>query len=258
MQAQLVTLDCTACERDGVVRNLQVSLRQGGVTTTDTREIRLPLVLVETRKAEPAAPVAPVATPPAEPIAPPVVEREAPPGPSLQPWSMALIALVVVAFIGLLVWLKKRSDARRSDAAGNATTVDNGLNDAADPDGDVDARLSATTAAATTVPASKPSTGGRLVTLDVSGQGRVQIRVDASDVVLGRAKTAAVSIEHDSEASTRHAALTVANGALMLRDLGSANGTYLNGTKIVRPEPLHDRDVVLVGRTEVRVYFGNA
>ena len=82
--------------------------------------------------------------------------------------------------------------------------------------------------------------------------------MDASELVLGRAKTAAVPIERDSEASTRHAALTIANGALIVRDLASANGTYLNGTRIVRPEPLHDRDVVLVGRTEVRVYLDNA
>jgi len=43
---------------------------------------------------------------------------------------------------------------------------------------------------------------------------------------------------------------------VMLRDMGSTNGTYLNGTRIVRPEPIQDRDLVRVGRTEIRVYLG--
>ena len=44
--------------------------------------------------------------------------------------------------------------------------------------------------------------------------------------------------------SRRHAAFDVANGTVTVRDLGSTNGTFLNGARIDRPRPIvfGDRD----------------
>jgi pSer/pThr/pTyr-binding forkhead associated (FHA) protein len=80
--------------------------------------------------------------------------------------------------------------------------------------------------------------------------------VGLADTVFGRAKSADVGMGEDTEASSKHAALFLQKGALMVRDLGSSNGTFLNGTRIVRAEPIQDQDLILVGRTEVRVYLG--
>ena len=59
----------------------------------------------------------------------------------------------------------------------------------------------------------------------------------------------------DTESSSHHAEIVDRQGIPVLVDLGSTNGTYLNGTKIRKPEPLHDGDVIVVGSTEMRVYF---
>ena len=96
---------------------------------------------------------------------------------------------------------------------------------------------------------------GRPVTVDVAGQGRIRLTI-SRDAVLGRSKDADVCVERDAEASSRHAALYFQGAVLMLRDLGSSNGTFLNGTRVRQPERVDDGDVVLVGRTEVRVYMG--
>jgi FHA domain len=75
---------------------------------------------------------------------------------------------------------------------------------------------------------------GRSVTID-------------SAVTLGR-ETADIVIE-DPEVSRRHASLDWNQGRPELSDLGSANGTFVNGERIDAPRELHDGDVVKLGRT---------
>ncbi|HEY1414112.1 MAG TPA: FHA domain-containing protein, partial [Rhodopila sp.] len=47
--------------------------------------------------------------------------------------------------------------------------------------------------------------------------------------------------------SRRHVAFDVANGSVTVRDLGSTNGTFVNGTRIDRPRPLTQGDRVDIG-----------
>ena len=53
----------------------------------------------------------------------------------------------------------------------------------------------------------------------------------------------------DGTVSRRHAALVPRNGEWVLDDLGSANGTYLNGVKVTRPSPVHRGDQIRCGTT---------
>ena len=53
----------------------------------------------------------------------------------------------------------------------------------------------------------------------------------------------------DRTASRQHAQLARYDGQWVLEDLGSANGTFLNGTKITRPTPLKSGDQVRCGQT---------
>jgi adenylate cyclase len=57
----------------------------------------------------------------------------------------------------------------------------------------------------------------------------------------------------DQEVSRRHAMVKVDGDGLTIEDLGSTNGTTLNGNKIDRPMPLGDKDVAKVGGTELRL-----
>jgi S1-C subfamily serine protease len=53
--------------------------------------------------------------------------------------------------------------------------------------------------------------------------------------------------EKDLDASTRHAAIVKSGTAWVLRDLGSTNGTFVNGEKLSGDKPLNDGDVLRFG-----------
>jgi pSer/pThr/pTyr-binding forkhead associated (FHA) protein len=51
----------------------------------------------------------------------------------------------------------------------------------------------------------------------------------------------------DPFASSRHAKITRQGRKLMIEDLGSTNGTYLNDAPLTGPQPLHDGDRIRIG-----------
>ena len=65
--------------------------------------------------------------------------------------------------------------------------------------------------------------------------------------IVGRANCA-VKLT-DGTVSRRHATLVPHGGAWALEDLGSANGTYLNGVKVTRPMAVHRGDQIRCGAT---------
>jgi pSer/pThr/pTyr-binding forkhead associated (FHA) protein len=67
--------------------------------------------------------------------------------------------------------------------------------------------------------------------------------------VIGRSDEASLKIP-DPRASKKHIEIKYAGDRYVLRDLGSANGTMVNGA-YVDVHPLRHGDVVLVGRTEI-------
>jgi pSer/pThr/pTyr-binding forkhead associated (FHA) protein len=77
----------------------------------------------------------------------------------------------------------------------------------------------------------------------------------ASPLELGRAPGCGLSITNDDEVSAHHARLVHEEGRVLLEDLDSTNGTFLNGVAIQIPAPIGDRDVVRIGRTELRLEF---
>ena len=64
------------------------------------------------------------------------------------------------------------------------------------------------------------------------GRGEVEIRLD------------------DPFASSRHARVFREGPVVVIEDLGSTNGTYLNGELLTGPAPLHNGDRVRIGDSE--------
>ncbi|MBM3310807.1 MAG: FHA domain-containing protein [Candidatus Aminicenantes bacterium] len=80
----------------------------------------------------------------------------------------------------------------------------------------------------------------------------LQARLDlAADTTIGR-DPANVLVVDDPEASRFHARVEFKGNEWILRDLGSSNGTYLNGVR-VSSQTLKDGDIVQIG--EQTVYF---
>jgi hypothetical protein len=67
--------------------------------------------------------------------------------------------------------------------------------------------------------------------------------------VMGRGDQAEIRLE-DPFASSRHAKLTRQGGIVVLEDMGSTNGTYLNEEILAGPQPLHPGDRVRIGDSE--------
>jgi len=67
--------------------------------------------------------------------------------------------------------------------------------------------------------------------------------------VMGRGDQAEIRLD-DPFASSRHARLTRQGGIVVLEDLGSTNGTYLNEEVLAGPQPLHAGDRVRIGDSE--------
>lgn len=78
---------------------------------------------------------------------------------------------------------------------------------------------------------------------------------DATTWKLGRGESNAIVLDGDA-ASRRHAIIQRADtGELYLLDLGSRNGTHVNGQRIATPVVLHHRDEISIG--EYRLVFHN-
>ncbi len=71
-------------------------------------------------------------------------------------------------------------------------------------------------------------------------------------ISIGRLEDNDVVID-EQQISRRHASLTWEKGRFVLRDLGSANGTFLNGVQITAPQELRDGDVI--GLSEILLAF---
>ena len=54
----------------------------------------------------------------------------------------------------------------------------------------------------------------------------------------------------DPFASSHHARITREGPVVVIEDLGSTNGTYLNDSPLSGPAPLHDGDVIRIGDSE--------
>jgi predicted component of type VI protein secretion system len=57
----------------------------------------------------------------------------------------------------------------------------------------------------------------------------------------------------DPDVSRRHAEIQISNGDIAINDLGSTNGTFVNGERIDQPRTLRDGDEVRIGAVVLRL-----
>ena len=118
-------------------------------------------------------------------------------------------------------------------------------------------RAPALTADAAAVPATSPakrqrSGGPRLRLLDSDGHHGETYAV-SDEVTVGRGGGCGIVIAQDHYASTVHARLFRRNGDVYVEDLGSRNGTFVNGEQISSARRLRRGDRLQFGRTNAEV-----
>jgi pSer/pThr/pTyr-binding forkhead associated (FHA) protein len=94
---------------------------------------------------------------------------------------------------------------------------------------------------------------GRLVVIhsDVLPSGE-EYELDAAALTIGRAAQNDLALDGDEFASARHVRVEPRRDGVWVHDLGSTNGTHVNGIRIDRPRKLVTGDVLRVGETELR------
>src|SRR3954470_5231673 len=80
-----------------------------------------------------------------------------------------------------------------------------------------------------------------------------------NELVIGRSTPGLGSLGGDSEISRVHARLSRdPSGQLVVEDLGSTNGTFVNGDRITAVTPVRPGDQLRVGQTTMTVSGGEA
>jgi pSer/pThr/pTyr-binding forkhead associated (FHA) protein len=79
---------------------------------------------------------------------------------------------------------------------------------------------------------------------------RFEIRNGSTTI--GRSSASDIVLKSDDYASGSHARFTRHGGLLYVEDMGSTNGTFVNGRKTVGATPLRDGDSLRIGSTTFR------
>ena len=76
--------------------------------------------------------------------------------------------------------------------------------------------------------------------------------LNSAPLTFGRSGQNNVQLQRDEFASSKHARIETRRDGVWLEDIGSTNGTYLNGIRLTRPKRLTPGDIVRIGETELR------
>jgi len=77
--------------------------------------------------------------------------------------------------------------------------------------------------------------------------------IEGTDITIGRDANQTISI-NDAEISRKHAKMTLRGSAYVIQDLGSTNGTFVNGNRISGIQVLNPNDIVSFGENIVLMY----
>jgi pSer/pThr/pTyr-binding forkhead associated (FHA) protein len=148
--------------------------------------------------------------------------------------KFALLGLLYLFFARVLwaVWSEVRTPSRRPMVGAPRQATAHGVAGETTPMG----RPAAATSAATM--------------LEPRSRRGVTVQLDG-DIVLGRDPACTIVIDDDAYISQRHVRFFDYEGQPMVEDLGSTNGTFHNGSKLVGAKLLHPGDRVQVGTTVI-------
>ncbi len=105
---------------------------------------------------------------------------------------------------------------------------------------------------------SRPRYHPGMATLRYAANGKDQeIGLDDEAVTIGRQLGNLVTLDKDDRVSRFHAVVEYRRGVLGVRDLGSRNGTLVNGEKVEKGKRLRTGDVVQIGMTKFVVDLGD-
>jgi hypothetical protein len=159
---------------------------------------------------------------------------------TLEPVSVALKFGFLVVLYLFLLWVTRsaRRDLRTGGPAGERS-----------PAGAIPPDATGMYSASTLGSADLSQRAPRLVVERAPGHDAGMIYDLDGELVLGRGDRAEIRLE-DPFASAKHARIYEQGNILVVEDLGSTNGTYLNEELLETPRPLHPGDRLRIGDSE--------
>ena len=108
-------------------------------------------------------------------------------------------------------------------------------------------------AAAGLRPEPQPQPQGRLVVIRSSAiDENTEFELDSTGISIGRGGPNDVRLDSDDYASANHARVEPRRDGVWIEDVGSTNGTFVNGVRLSRARKLAPGDLVRVGDTDLR------
>ena len=94
---------------------------------------------------------------------------------------------------------------------------------------------------------------GRLVVLESAALAEGDVyAIDSTALTVGRGGDNDLPLSADEFASSRHARFEPRRDGVCIEDIGSTNGTFVNGVRLTRERRLQPGDVVRIGETDLR------
>ncbi len=102
------------------------------------------------------------------------------------------------------------------------------------------------------VPVSGRVTGKLVVVKSAALTEGEEHRLDSAPLTVGRGAQNDLGLGPDEFASARHARFEPRRDGVYVEDIGSTNGTFVNGIRLTRERRLTPGDVIRVGETDLR------
>ena len=166
---------------------------------------------------------------------------------NLEPVSVALKFGFLAVLYLFVLWVAR--SARRDLRAGDASLAKDRRSGESAPQGPIPPDATGLYSAAALGRADIAHRSPQLVVERAPGHDPGMIYDLDGDIVLGRGNRAEIRLE-DPFASSRHARIYAQGNIMVIADLESTNGTYLNEELLQTPRPLHPGDRVRIGDSE--------
>jgi hypothetical protein len=107
-------------------------------------------------------------------------------------------------------------------------------------------------AAAAGLTAPPPNMGRLVVIRSTAIEENTEYELDSAGISIGRGRPNDVQLNGDEFASAKHARVEPRRDGVWIEDVGSTNGTFVNGIRLTRARKLAAGDLVRVGETDLR------